>query len=235
MSACLQVKGSANILAPLQDSGWLQPFQYLHSGLQEAHQWSNLRAFVAQLCVQLSLLTECQHAMLATLIASLLVILSHLSDNLTCRPSGTSTWRTACTCGAGRSTCASGPGTPSSGSMWGTTWCLATSQVSLWKAHAPPVAPQKQPFRPRHAPCARQMTFGTGLGLEKALHKGAQSRLSPRVALDLDCWEKYVGVCNMHHNVRPCDSGSRSLQVLVHSCTWLVAAMQGMSIAALLA
>ena len=50
--------------------------------------------------------------------------------HLACLPSGTSTWRTACTCDADRFTFVTAPGTSSSGSTWGTTWCLAMQQVS---------------------------------------------------------------------------------------------------------
>ena len=85
---------------------------------------------MAQVC---GLMIHCQHTMVPTLLEDLLVILSHLSNHCTCLPSGTSTWRTACTCDAGRSSCATAHGASSSGSMWGTTWCLAILQVSFVK------------------------------------------------------------------------------------------------------
>ena len=72
-------------------------------------------------------MTNCQDMMGPKLIESLLI------TPITCWPSGTSTWRTACTCGAGRSSCATPRGASSSGSTSPTTWCLATLQVSLVK------------------------------------------------------------------------------------------------------
>ena len=76
------------------------------------HPGLRLKVSGALLGWQPGLMFQCQHT---TLIDGLLVALSHLLSLCTCLPLGTSTWRTACTCDAGRSTFATAPGTSSSG------------------------------------------------------------------------------------------------------------------------